>query len=57
MVQHEFRVRSACRKAPKQLTVERLMKKFEQTVSVLNNITGTAGRQKSIQAPEDTVHI
>lgn len=57
MVQREFRVRSTCKKGPKQLMVERLMKKFEQPGSVVNNKIGTAGRQKCIQTPENTAHI
>ena len=57
MVQHRFRVRSAFRKGPKPLTVYRLLKQFEQTGYALNNTRGNAGKQKSIQTPEDIVHV
>jgi len=33
------------------------VKKYEQPGYALNNTTGTAGKQKSIQTPEDNVHV
>jgi hypothetical protein len=50
-------VRFDCRESSRRLTVERLVKKFEQTGSVIDNRKGAVGRKKSVRMPENIARV
>jgi hypothetical protein len=49
-------VRFNCRECPRRPVIERLVKKFEQTDSVIDNRRGVVGRKECVRMPEIIAH-